>query len=349
MPDNPQISTGGMPPAAPAVPAAAPAIPGWAAAILAVTAVGALYFGREVLVPVTIAMLLSFVLSPLIDLLRRLRLGRVPSVVLAVLVAIGIIGALGTAIGSQVAQLAQEIPQYQTTIEQKIAGLRDSTLKKLDRAIASVSNQVAGPPGNTPETTPTVPAPRAAPAAGEQQQPVPVIVTQPTPSALAVGGKVLSPLLHPLGTIGIILVVSIFSLLQREDLRDRAIRLFGSGDLQRTTVAMNEAARRLSRYFLTQLGINGCFGIIVAAGLWLIGVPHPVLWGILGLLLRFIPYIGSWIAALLPIVLAAAVDPGWTMAMWTAVLYVVVEMAIGQVRRTARLRQQHRAVPPLPS
>jgi len=330
MSDNSPISTGRIPPPAPAVPAATPGMPVWAAAILVAIAVGALYFGREILVPVTIAMLLSFLLSPLIDLLRRLRLGRVPSVVLAVLFAIGILVGLGGAIGSQVAQLAQEIPEYQTTIEGKVAELRDSTLNKLDRAIASVSSQVAGRGGTTPNTSPAVPAPHAAPTPDQQQQPVPVVVTQPTPSALAIGQKVLSPLLHPLATIGIILVVAIFALLQREDLRDRAIRLFGSGDLQRTTVAMNEAGRRLSRYFLTQLGINTCFGIIIAIGLWLIGVPHPILWGILGLLLRFIPYIGSWIAALLPIALAAAVDPGWTMAIWTAVLYVVSETVIGQ-------------------
>src|SRR6185312_4936891 len=105
---------------------------------------------------------------------------------------------------------------------------------------------------------------------------------------------------------------------------------FGASDLERTTVAMNDAGRRLSRYFLTQLGLNTSFGVIVGVGLFFIGVPNPALWGVLGALLRFIPYIGSWIAAALPIVLAAAVEPGWSMVIWTAVLYVVTEVVMGQ-------------------
>ena len=157
------------------------------------------------------------------------------------------------------------------------------------------------------------------------------MVTQPQSSALEIGKQVLSPLINPLATTGIILVVTIFALLQKDDLRDRAIRLLGSHDLQRSTLALDDAGSRLSRYFLTQLGLNATFGVIVGAGVSLIGVPHPVLWGILGALLRFIPYIGSWIAALLPVALAAAVQPGWAMAIETAALYAVVELIMGQL------------------
>ena len=156
-------------------------------------------------------------------------------------------------------------------------------------------------------------------------------MTQPQSSALEIGKQVISPLINPLATTGIIFVVTIFALLQKEDLRDRAIRLLGSHDLQRSTLALDDAGHRLSRYFLTQLGLNTSFGVIVGAGLYLIGVPHPVLWGILGALLRFIPYIGSWIAALLPGALAAAVQPGWAMAMETVALYAVVELIMGQI------------------
>ena len=120
-------------------------------------------------------------------------------------------------------------------------------------------------------------------------------------------------------------------LLQREDLRDRLIRLFGSSDLHRTTVAMNDAARRLSRYFLTQLAVNTSFGLVTGVGLYFIGVPSALLWGVLGMLLRFVPYIGAPLAAALPIALAAAVEPGWSMLLWTAGLYAVVELLIGQV------------------
>jgi hypothetical protein len=127
-----------------------------------------------------------------------------------------------------------------------------------------------------------------------------------------------------------VLIVTVFILLQREDLRDRLIRLFGSSDLHRTTIAMNDAARRLSRYFLTQLGINAAFGVVISAGLYLIGVPSPILWGVIGLLLRFVPYIGAWLAALGPLALAAAVDPGWSTMLWTGVLYAVSEFLVGQ-------------------
>ena len=141
----------------------------------------------------------------------------------------------------------------------------------------------------------------------------------------------LAPIVSPITTLGIVLVVVIFLLMQREDLRDRLIRLFGSNDLHRTTLAMDDAASRLSTYFLTQLGINAAFGVIVGLGLWAIGLPSPILWGVVATLLRFVPYVGSAISALLPIALAAAVSPGWTMVIWTVALFGVVETLIGQV------------------
>jgi predicted PurR-regulated permease PerM len=283
----------------------------------------ALYFGRVVLIPVTLAMLLSFLLTPLVELLRRLWLGRIVSVLLAVVLALCIIIALGTAIGSQVAHLGSQIPQYQHTIEKKLRDLRTGTVNRLSGRIERLGHQISGagkPAAAAAATT--------GPAA--QQRPVPVVVMQPTPSALKIGEEVIAPLLSPIATAGIILVVTIFALLQKEDLRDRIIRLFGSGDLRRTTVALNDAARRLSRYFLTQLGINVSFGAIIAVGLYFIGIPNPVLWGILGALLRFVPYIGSWIAALLSMALAAAVTPGWTKVIWTVALYGVTELTMGQ-------------------
>ncbi len=298
--------------------------------VVAVFIVAALYFGREVLIPITLAFLLTFLLSPVVEWLRHLRLGRVPSVVLAVVLALAIILGIGSAIGTQVAQLAQDIPEYQATIQKKIAAIRDTTLTRLDERIGSISHQLFGPPPNRPAANPAPTAP-ATPQQEPDEKPVPVVVTQPQSSALEIGKQVLSPLISPLATTGIILVVTIFALLQKDDLRDRAIRLLGSHDLQRSTLALDDAGYRLSRYFLTQLGLNTSFGVIVGAGLALIGVPHPVLWGILGALLRFIPYIGSWIAGLLPVALAAAVQPGWAMAIETAALYAVVELVMGQL------------------
>ena len=139
--------------------------------------------------------------------------------------------------------------------------------------------------------------------------PVPVEVRQPDPGALESLRTLISPLLHPLATTGIIVIFVIFILLQREDLRNRLIRLAGSHDLQRTTAALDDAAARLSRLFLIQLLLNGAFGIIIGVGLWLIGIPSAILWGILAAVLRFVPYIGAFIAAAFPLALAVAVDP----------------------------------------
>jgi len=182
----------------------------------------------------------------------------------------------------------------------------------------------AAPP--TPDAKPSSDNP-----ASDTPKPVRVEVHQPDPTPMEIATRVLSPILSPLATMGIVLLVSIFILMQQEDLRDRMIRLFGSGDLHRTTAAMDDAAARLSKYFLTQLALNAAFGVVIGLGLLVIGVPSPVLWGIIAALMRFVPYVGAIGSAILPIALAAAVDPGWTMALSTVALFLVVEPLAGQV------------------
>jgi predicted PurR-regulated permease PerM len=294
----------------------------------------ALYFASEVLIPITLAILLCFVLSPLMELLRRLWLPRVPAALLAVLIAIGVILVLGGVIGTQIAELASKAPQYQSTVETKVETLqrllRTNLLGRFSGLMGKLEN--AGPPPQQPPARTAQPPGAAAPPAQNEPKPVPVIITQtPTTSALELSRSVLGPVIGPLATLGIILVVAVFALLQKEDLRDRLIRLFGSGDLHRTTAAMDDAGRRLTRYFITQLGLNCGFGVIVGTGLLLIGVPGALLWGILGALLRFVPYIGSYVAAVLPVLLAAAVGTGWSMALWTVALYVATELVMGNV------------------
>jgi predicted PurR-regulated permease PerM len=194
-------------------------------------------------------------------------------------------------------------------------------LSNLSKEIEKPEEKGAGSPANEP----------AALSRNDQpQKPLPVEIHQPNASPLLLLQQVAAPLLQPLATAGIVVVFVIFFLLQREDLRDRFIRLAGAGDLRRTTVALDDAARRLSRYLLTQTAINTSFGVLVGTGLWLIGVPYPVLWGILGTLLRFVPYIGPIIAAALPAIVAFAVDPGWTMLLWAMGLFLVVELITGQ-------------------
>ncbi len=292
--------------------------------ITAALVVAALYFASEVLIPVTLALLLTFILAPLVQVLHRIYVPRVPATVLSVLLALGIIVGIGSVIGTQIADLAGQLPAYQSSIEEKLVKLRDATLAPITHAIERMeaqSEQRAAAPAKQ----------QASPSAQQAPQPVPVQVQQPPLSPLRIGQSVIAPILHPLATILIMLVVTLFALLYREDLRDRAIRLFGSADLSRTTTAMDDAAHRLSRYFIAQLSINSAFGEVVAIGTYFIGLPHPILWGVLGTVLRFVPYIGAWAAAALPTLLAAAISPGWSMVAMTAGLFAVTEFSAGQI------------------
>ncbi|HLN10706.1 MAG TPA: AI-2E family transporter, partial [Xanthobacteraceae bacterium] len=233
----------------------------------------------------------------------------------------------GALLGQQLTQLAERLPQYQFNIQSKIRSLQQAASQ--GGAFARVAEFVRTL--NRDITNTAAPATPAVQAPGQEPKPVPVEVRQPPPTPIEVIRGVLDPLVEPLTTIGVVVIFVIFFLLQREDLRDRMIRLAGSHDLKRTTEAIDDAARRLSKYFLAQTSVNAAFGVIVGTGLSVIGVPNPVLWGIMAALLRFVPYIGAIIAAAFPILLSVAVDPGWTMVLWTAALFLVVEPVLGQV------------------
>ena len=293
---------------------------------LAVTAivVAALYLAQDVLVPITLAVMLSFVLSPLTNLLRGLGLWRVPSVVLSILLALAVIGALGTLIGSQAAGLAEDAPRYAEAIEQKVEGVQAFATSRLGFLLRAF-----GAPGETAPAPPSQALPpargRTRAAAPVPQAPVLVELARPRTSALTVARTILEPVLAPLETTFLVFIVAVFILLQKEDLRDRFIRVFGSTDLHRTTLALDEAGERLSRFFIAQLGINASFGLVIGLGLWAIGIPTPALWGGLAGLLRFVPYIGPLLGVVPPLALAAAIDPGWGTAARVAMLFVAVE------------------------
>jgi predicted PurR-regulated permease PerM len=302
-----------------------------AVTVLAVIIVSVLYLGREIFVPVALAILLSFVLAAPVSLLQRLRIPRGIAVVGVVLFAFAVIFALGSLIASQLTRLAGELPQYQSTIQGKIQSVRgvaggSSTLERAEGMLQDLSKEL-----NKPKNGASSKAANPVAAGGRSVTPVPVEVLQPDPGTLESLRSLIAPLVSPLATTGIIVIFVIFILIQREDLRNRLIRLAGSHDLQRTTAALDDAAGRLSRLFLNQLLINTGFGVLIGVGLWIIGIPSAVLWGILAAVLRFVPYIGSIIAAAFPLVLAVAVDPSWTMLAWTAILFFVIEPAIGQV------------------
>jgi predicted PurR-regulated permease PerM len=308
-------------------------VKGVAAAVLAALIVATLYFGRDVFVPVALSILLSFVLAPLVHALQDFRVPRAISVIGVVLLAFSIIFVIGGVIATQMTQLAGELPRYESNMRAKIQSLRgtaaaNNTLERAADVLQDLGKELNKPKELSSARSAT-PAANSLP--GQDARPIPVEVRQPPPTALESIAALISPLLHPLMTSGIVIIFVIFTLLQREDLRNRLIKLAGSHDLQKTTVALNDAAERLSRLFLSQLALNSAFGLVIGTGLWFIGVPSAVLWGILAGILRFVPYIGVFIAAVFPLLLAVAVDPGWSMLLWSAALFVIVEPLVGQV------------------
>ena len=314
-------------PRAMAVGPAAPPISPTAMVAVLVVVVGALYLGRDILIPLALSILLSFMLAPIVIRLRRWGLGRIPSVLaVVVLLFVALLG-IGSVVASQVVHLADNLPRYEWNLRAKIRDLRiavpsGGVVERTSDMLHDLSKELqkaAQPEGE--DTTG---------AAKEPVKPIPVQVQQPT-APLQTLREVGGPLIAPIATAGLVVVFVIFMLLQREDLRDRIIRLVGSGDVARTTEAMNDAAKRISRYLLMQLVINVLYGIPVGVGLYVIGVPNPILWGLLATILRFIPYVGPVIAALVPIALSFAVAPGWTLPLLTIALFVTLELIINNV------------------
>jgi predicted PurR-regulated permease PerM len=308
-------------------PPSPPALHVLTSVIIGVVVVCALYFGRAVLIPITLSVLLSFLLAPFATLLRRLHLGQYLSIFLAVFATVLALAGIGALIAAQIVQLAADLPQYQEAIEQKVETVQEKTVGRADLLMSRAATALQRV---TPAPPPAPLQPRGRAARNAPAVPTPVEVHTPAPTPLQLAQKALSPVIAPLETGFIVLVVTIFILLQREDLRDRFISVFGSEDLHRTTTAINDASGRLSRYFVAQLGVNVSVGAIIAIGLAGIGVPGALLFGAMAALLRFVPYIGIWIAAVLATVLAAAIQPQWTMGVLTLILFIVVDVVAGQ-------------------
>ncbi|QKC96027.1 AI-2E family transporter [Mesorhizobium sp. NZP2298] len=290
-----------------------------------VTTVAALYFGREVFLPIAIALLLTFALAPLVSALKRIGIPRIAAVIASVLAAFAALALFSFVVATQVSELAQNIPVYQTNILAKIRSLKETgvgggIISRLSGVVERVGQEIDRQDATLPAATPDKPP----------REPVPVeIVARERP--LEVLQNIVGPLISPLGSAGLIIVVVIFMLLEREDLRDRFIRLVGYGDLHRTTEALQDAGKRVGRYLLMQLVVNIVYAIPIAIGLWILGIPNALLWGLLALALRFVPYIGPAIGMLLPLLLALAVAPGWSLVLWTAALFVVMELVTGNV------------------
>lgn len=296
--------------------------------VLATVIVGTLYLAREILMPLTAAVLLAFVLTPLVQLFRRAHLPRAVAVIAAVAVALGLVSVAGVFLVSQVGALADDLPQYQGTIQAKVgdvAHLSDSLTSELKARVGLATPPVAAPARTAAQT-------RRGGAVGAPATPIPgPPAAKPALTAWELFQRVVAPTLKPFATAGLIFVVAIFTLLQQGDLRDRLIRLVGSSDLHRTTLALDDAGARLSRYFASQFVVNASFGVVVALGLHLIGLPHSLLFGALAAVLRYIPYVGTLTSAVISAAMAAAVDPGWALLVWTLVLFVAADLVTGQL------------------
>jgi len=299
--------------------------------------VAGLSLAREVLIPLALAVLFSFLLAPMVSRLERLRAPRVVSVLSVVLVAIAVVGIIGWIVTAQLNDLAESVDRYNDNVMQKIDSLmpRSSLFTRLARTADRVSEHVQSASTQTSQPTSQSTTQAALESARAKHdaattQPTPVTLVAARTSPLESLSKYFSLVLSPLGTAGLVVVFLIFMLMQRENLRDRMIRLIGQGQLILTTQAIDDAAYRVSRYLVMQCVINGSFAICTGTGLWLIGIPNAFLWGLLCALLRFIPYVGVWIGICFPLLLSLAVFPDNWHFVYTIILFVGVELLVSQ-------------------
>lgn len=285
----------------------------------------ALYFLQEVLLPFALAVLLSFLLSPLVTRLERWRLGRIPAVIVAVTFAFVVLGGILVLVGRQFADVVTDLPKYESNLVARIRSVRgflNQGSGKVGQTVLDLQEEMT----KSPEIEQKGPQQAETAVTEENPLAVRVVEVETSPLPVRILRDWLGPLLGPLGTAAIVIVFVLFMLIQREELRDRLIRLAGTRKVYVTTQALDEAGGRVSRYLLMQLVINATYGIAVAIGLWLLGLPNALLWGLLATVFRFVPYVGPWVAAVLPIALSLAAFEGWARPLATIALFVVLEL-----------------------
>lgn len=307
----------------------------WTVALTAFI-VATLYVARELLIPLALSALLTFLLSPLVSRFERW-VGRIAAVLLVVMLIFTGFGVAGWMLTRQLVDVATKLPEYKGNIVTKIHAFelpKGGAFTKLSQTVEELKQEL---PGGTATSTPTI---TREPGKPETSVASPRSLTPPLPVQMVEPSKanpielvqlIIAPLLGPLGMAALVLVLVICMLFQREDLRNRLIRLIGQGRISATTRAMDDAGHRVSRYLLMQLLVNVTYGTVIAIGLYFIGVPNAVLWGAFGAVLRFIPYIGPWAAMILPTLLALAVSPHWMMPILTVVLFAGLELLLNNV------------------
>ncbi len=290
--------------------------------IIAALACGFLYFGRDVLVPVALAVLFTFLLTPAVKGLQKRRVPKALAITVVVSTMFIIAGSVGYLVSKQVAALTAELPAYETNLRAKIKSVRN---------LSSGNSMFGGAGDMLGRLGAELDAEQQPGKAATVAAPKNIAVMTSEPGFLSSYLGIISPLLHPIVQTILVAIFGIFFLFQREDLRDRLIRLAGRGDLLKTTAAMNDAGSKISKLFIMQALVNCSFGIFVGVSLWLMGVPAAALWGVFTALMRFIPYVGSILAAVFPILLAAAISPDWTLPLMVAGLFLVTEPIVGHV------------------
>jgi predicted PurR-regulated permease PerM len=299
------------------------------AVVVAVAAIVTLYFARIVLIPFALALLFTFILTPVVKLLERIHFGRIPSALLVVLLSVGACGAVGWTVAKQFSQVVNQLPDYKANIKTKLTSLHWSSHHALDNAsqtMTEIGKDLAAPPAAPRSGDPTLTQPtlmRPVP----QPKPVPVEVVRSPALPLESMQNVLELLASAL----IVLVITIFMLIRREDLRNRLISLAGDGNLHLVTQTLDDASARVSRYLLLQFVVNTCYGIFIGACLHFIGLPGALLWGVIVGTLRFLPYIGPPLGGIMPLLLSLAVFDGWTRPLIVLGLFVFTELIVSNL------------------
>ncbi len=300
------------------------------AVLIAVIAV--LYLAREIVIPLAFAITLTLVLTPAVTWLQKMRLRRVPAVLVVMVVSIALAGGIGLVILNQVIEVVNELPRYKQNIQNKLEAMRMPSKGAFGRASESVRelgetlSRGATPPATPPATADDGGGERNPP--DQPNRPLPVEIVEKRANEMQSLRDLTQPFLAPLGVFGIVLIFSVFMLIEQDDLRNRLFRLVGLDRLSVMTRALDDATRRVSRYLLMQLMVNASFGVLCGVGLYLIGVPYAALWGTIAGLLRVVPYIGSPVAAILPLVLSLAVFDHWMRPVLVFVLFAALELVI---------------------
>lgn len=284
-----------------------------------------LYLAREVFIPFAFALALSLILTPLATWLQRIRIGRILAVTIVMVSVVALAGGVSWMVANELIDVVDHLPAYSQNIHNKIVRLRSpasGALGRVEKNVAAISKELAAkdnPPPDRPQRA----------LAATPQNPLPVQVVTPEPGPLVSLQQLTKPFLAPIGMFGFVLILTVFIMIKREDLRNRLLRLVGVSQLHTTTQALDDATQRIGRYLVLQFLVNGVMGVALAAGLELIGVPYAALWGAIAAILRLVPYLGIMSAAILPFTLSLAVFDGWMHPALVFALFFVLEIMVG--------------------